>query len=479
MRAAKSLRRLRASVAPGGRSHLGPLRGRRRVACVRSPEPKRAVDVHSPWIAVDLAADRVAWARLLRRAHEVALSGRGTPPVLRDVIVRSWARCVEAGVDPDRPAPVVLDADQTAGRLAAHPLAAVVSTVRGLLSAASQDARHLMALSDADGVLLWAEGHPSMLEAAIGPHFLPGSLCSETAVGTNAVGTALALDHAIQVFSAEHFNRLLHGWSSAAAPIHERATGELLGAVGLSCSFRHAHPHSLALVTAVARAAEAHLGRERERRDAGLADRYVDRLPSAGRSPSALVTGDGRVLAASPRGWLDERVDLPAPEGHVTLPGGDRAVVEPIGDGASIVWRMPAACRRVPRRVVRIRALGGAPPSVVVDGRRLALSPRHAELLVILALRPGGLSADALARALHGPGAKAVTVRAELARLRRSVGNVVAAQPYRLAAEVRADFFAVEHALRRDAVDAALTLYAGPLLPSSRAPAIVAARARP
>src|SRR3954451_4798947 len=143
MRAAKSLRRLRGGGPPGGRSHLGPLRGRRRVACVRSPEPKRAVDVHSPWIAVDLAADRVAWARLLRRAHEVALSGRGTPPVLRDVIVRSWARCVEAGVDPDRPAPVVLDAHQTAGRLAAHPLAAVVSTGRGAVGGAAPGTRPL------------------------------------------------------------------------------------------------------------------------------------------------------------------------------------------------------------------------------------------------------------------------------------------------------------------------------------------------
>jgi hypothetical protein len=434
--------------------------------------------VQSSWTAVDLAADRVAWARLLRRAHEVALSGRGTPPVLRPVIVRSWERCVAAGVDLDRPAPRVLDEAETATRLAAHPLAAVVPILSGSLGTATTEARHLIVLSDADGVLLWAEGHPSMLEAAIAPRFLPGSLCSEAAVGTNALGTALALDHPIQVFSAEHFSRLLHGWSSAAAPIHEPATGELLGAVGLSCSFRHAHPHSLALVTAVARAAEAHLARERELRDAGLVARYVDRLASAGRCPSALVTGDGRVLAASPRGWLGERVDLPAPEGYATLPGGDRAVVEPIGDGASIVWRLPAPGSRVPRRVVRIRALGGAPPTVVVDGRRLALSPRHTELLVILALRPEGLSAGALARALHGPGAKAVTVRAELARLRRSGGDVVAAQPYRLAADVRADFLAVEHALGRGALDAALALYAGPLLPSSRAPAIVGARAR-
>src|SRR3954451_16913068 len=409
--------------------------------------------VHSTWTAVDLAADRVAWARLLRRAHEVALSGRGIPPVLRPVIVRSWERCVAAGVDLDSRAPRVLDEAETAIRLASHPLAAVVPILTDALGAATTEARHLIVLSDADGVLLWAKGHPSMLEAAIAPRFLPGALCSEAAVGTNALGTALALDHAIQVFSAEHFSRLLHGWSSSAAPIHEPVTGELLGAVGLSCSFRHAHPHSLALVTAVAQAAEAHVARERARRDAGLVARYVDRLTSAGRCPSALVAGDGRVLAASPRGWLAGRVDLPADEGDVTLPGGERAVVEAIGDGASIVWHMPAPGRRLPRRVVRIRALGGAPPTVLVDGRRVVLSPGHAELVVILALRPDGLSAGALARALHRPGAKAVTARAELARLRRSVGDVVAAQPYRLAADVRADFLAVEHALRGGALD--------------------------
>jgi hypothetical protein len=427
---------------------------------------------------VDLAADRVAWARLLRRAHEVALSGRGTPPVLREVIVRSWARCVEAGVDPDRPAPLILDADEAAGRFAAHPLAAVVPMVRGLLSSASADARHLIALSDADGMLLWAEGHPSMLDAAIGPHFLPGSLCSEAAVGTNAVGTALALDHAVQVFSAEHFNRLLHGWTCSAAPIHDPASGALLGAVDLSGSFRTAHPHTLALVSAVARAAEAHLAREQERRDADLRARYAERLSAAGRRPSALVARDGRVLLDAPRGWLGRHVDLPAAQDNVVLPEGTRATLEPLGGGAHIVWGVRPHEPRIPRRLLYIRALGGEPPVVLLDGRRLALSARHAELVVVLALHPAGLSADALACALHCTGAKTVTVRAEVARLRKTVGDLVPAQPYRLAADVHSDFLEIERLLRRGNLDAAVDRYAGPLLPSSVAPAIVAARSR-
>jgi len=73
--------------------------------------------------------------------------------------------------------------------------------------------------------------------------------------------------------------------------------------------------------------------------------------------------------------------------------------------------------------------------------------------------------------------AKAVTVRAEVARVRRVSGELIAAQPYRLAADVRADFLDVERLVARRRVAAAVERYAGPLLPRSRAPAIVARRA--
>ena len=109
---------------------------------------------------------QIAWARLLRCAHEVTLSGRGTPAVPRDVIVQSWARCVAAGVNPERPAPRMLGKEETEQRLAAHPLAAVVPIVRDLFTEIAEDARHLAVLGDADGLLLWVEGHSSMVEAA-------------------------------------------------------------------------------------------------------------------------------------------------------------------------------------------------------------------------------------------------------------------------------------------------------------------------
>jgi hypothetical protein len=445
----------------------------------QAPPGGAAHTLHNAWSGVDLAADRVAHARLLRLARTATLGGRGTPPVLRDVIVRSWGRCTQAGVDPDRPAPVLLDADSVAARFATHPLSVVVPTLQSLLAPVSADARHLVSLSDADGMLLWVDGHPSMLEAAIAPRFRPGSCVAEAALGTNATGTALALDHAIQVFSAEHYNRLFDGWTGAAAPIHDRRSGAPLGAVGVSGSFRTAHPHTLTLVEAVARAAEAALAQQQQQREAELTARYIERLPSAGRRPSALIADDGRVLCAAPRGWLGRRLRVPVPaNGTAELADGTRVTVEPAGHGAVLVWGTRARARCLPRPALHIDALAPRAPRIVLDGRRLSLTARHVELLVVLALAPSGLSAHGLADALYGPGAKAVSVRAEVARLRRRAGDIVLARPYRLTADVSADFIDVERLARNGAVEAAARRYTGALLPVSSAPAIVAARAR-
>jgi hypothetical protein len=433
--------------------------------------------MHSPWVGVDLAADNVAWARLVRSAHDVMLSGRGTPPVLRDVVVRSWERCIAAEVDPERPAPRLLDDGETRERFGNHPLAAVVPLIRELFADIAEDARHLAAISDADGLLLWSEGHPSMVEAAVKPHFLPGCLCAERGVGTNAIGTALVLDHAIQIFSAEHFNRLLHGWTGSAAPVHDPGTNQLLGAVGLSGSFRRAHPHTLAVVSAAARLAETHLAERQAERDNALRTRYLDLVARSRPRRSALVARDGRVLAATPLGWLAGRLALPLSGGEVSLDGGLRLAIEPLGPEASVVWDAGAE-RDPPHPRLELRALGRDHVEVDLLGRTVELGPRQGELVVLLALHPRGMTGEELARTLYGAHGSEVTVRAEIARLRRRLGPLVASQPYRLLADVRADFLEVEWMAGRGALAAARSLYIGPLLPDSDVPAIAAARAR-
>jgi hypothetical protein len=430
-------------------------------------------------VGIDADVDPVRWARVLRRAHDLALK-RGAPPsILRELVARSWRRAASAGVDPDRPAPKMLDSAQTARCLAHHRVSHLLPLIESMLTEATEDARYFAVLSDAEGVLLWAGGHPRAMEIAVGPGFLPGHLASESAVGTNAIGTALELDHPVQIFSAEHFNRLLHGWTCSAAPIHDPENHEIIGVLDLSGEFRTGHPHSLSLVSAVARVVEDKLSEELARRDERLKALYLERIAQRSRQRSALVTRTGRVLAASPRGWVGPRVEVPAGGGSVRLANGVAITAEPIGEGgAQIVLPAPRRGRPARRPRLRFEGLGRRHGRVVLGGERIDLTPRHSEIVLLLILHPDGLSAQELGERLHGADSNQITVRAEMSRLRRVLGPVLARKPYRLDAELEADFADVERLLEQGERAAANDRYKGPLLPHSRVPAIAAARAR-
>ena len=257
-----------------------------------------------------------------------------------------------------------------------------------------------MVITDADGRILWLEGHPGVRARADRIAFEEGMLWTEDSAGTNAIGTALAIDRAVQVFSAEHFLPEQHAWWCSAAPIHDPATGAPLGVVDVSGPMRTAHPHSLALVNAAAEVAEAIL-------------RF-------------------RLIAEADRA------------------AGARLELRVLGRG-------PATAR-----------LGAAAP--------VELSPRHAEILVLLALHPDGLTAEQLTLQLYGEAGNRISTRAEMSRLRKLLGHALAAKPYRLTVPVEADFLDVEARVARGDLAGALAAFRGPLLPDSEAPRVVQAR---
>lgn len=354
-----------------------------------------------PWVALEPGADPAERTRALRRAHETFTRAGTVPRPVRAVVADSWRRSARAGVGPDRTADVELaDADLQAYR-AEHPLSRMMPLIRELVGTFADDGGHLLAVCDAHGRLLWVEGCPSTLRRADAMNFVPGARWSETTVGTNAPGTAVAVDRPVQVFTAEHFCRQVQPWTCAAAPVHDPRTGRILGAVDITGGNGLAHPHSLGFVQAVARAVESQLA--------------LLEPPSR---------GDGAL--------------------ELTALGRDEALLR----------------------------TGG--------GRRIRLSRRHSEILVLLARHPEGLTGDELACALYPDEAvPPVTLRAELARLRRVLGaDVLASRPYRLTSPVDCDLGLVERRLETGAVAAAAAAYAGPLLPSSQAPAVTRLRRR-
>ena len=352
--------------------------------------------MRDPFVAVDVATDLRAHARRLRRSWESALSG-GAAAGVRPVIEQSWQRMVGAGLAPDRLRPTRAFArDELEDRRDASPLRGCIDVLRHCLGGFAMDAEHVMVVVDGTGRILWLEGDPRVRQRADRIAFEEGMLWTEVSAGTNAIGTALAIDHAVQIFSAEHFLSEQHAWWCSAAPIHDPASGELVGVVDLSGPMRTAHPHSLALVMAAAEMAENVL--------------RFERLVSA-------------------------------------------------------------------RPVLRLRLLGrGRLEAQLGDGPVLDLSMRHAEILALLALYPDGLTGEELTLHLYGDDGNRVSTRAEMSRLRKLLGPCVAAKPYRLIADVAADFLGVEAHLAAGDVASALDAYRGPLLPASDAPRIRQAR---
>jgi len=114
-------------------------------------------------------------------------------------------------------------------------------------------------------------------------------------------------------------------------------------------------------------------------------------------------------------------------------------LAEPIrGAADAILLRAGRAARRA-RPKLAVRALEHGRALVELDGQGFELSPRHSEIVALLAAHPQGLSSRELARKLYGPGGKRGTVRAEMSRLRAQLGPVLARNPYRLDADVSAD----------------------------------------
>src|ERR1700759_4208769 len=289
----------------------------------------------NPWLAIDVATAPAQRAREVRRAWERFVSGgwerskRGEGVGMRAPIEDSWRRSAAAGVDPSgvRIAPVVADADETTARWEIHPLAETAPLIRACLAASADESRHLIVVSDANGILIWVEGNPSVrLRAADSMNFAEGTLWSEGGAGTNAIGTALAAEDAVQVFATEHFNEVVQAWTGAAAPVSDPDTGHVIGVIDLTGEGSTVHPHSMAVATATAHAVEAQLRFQMLEHDGRLLARYGDHL-RAGPGPRALVAQSGRGIASEPLGWL--------PNDRLAVPPGGGAL--PIGDTRALV----------------------------------------------------------------------------------------------------------------------------------------------
>lgn len=353
-------------------------------------------------LAMPPGADPASLSRYLNEAHDEFVSTGHAAPALRQLVLDSWQRSVDGGLDPEQAmAAIRLDDAALADIRETHPLAAGMPVIRRLLVESAADAGLLVAVSDAAGQLLWVEGSASLRSRAESMHFVPGADWSEVSAGTNAPGTALALDKPVQIFGPEHLARQVTPWSCSAAPIHDPDTGAVLGVLDLTGGAEVATPQSLTLVRATVAAVEAEL--------------RIERL-----SPK-------QQTASVSSGWSLPALDVLGVHGAVLRHG--------------------------------------------TTTTRLSL--RHSELLLLLAESPDGLTTAELGVALSDDEQAQVTIRAEMSRLRSTLGPIeLSSRPYRIKNQIETDIVRVRDDLDRGQLRRAVASYRGPILPASTAPAI-------
>ena len=376
--------------------------------------------------------DLVQQSRALHRAHDAVMSGARPPTSLRGVVSRSWSRVLGFGLDPSRSnARTLVTPDEVERRRDGSPLHLVVDELRAVLASVSDASHFISVITDADGIILWREGAPGVLRRADSLGFGQGAAWTEDHVGTNAIGTALAEHAPVQLFSAEHFEQGQHPWYCTASPVHDPRTGDLLGVVDVSGPAMTLHPAIGALIQTATKLAEARLWQHHRQR--------LDRLRLSAEhvsGPLLVVDDDGWVAHQSGLGVLD-RIAAPAQGRLLTVPGLGLCLPERLPGG----WLVRQVGRRHTVRAHLSTEPDGAAVLDVQSGSdrqwRTRLSPRHAS--VLRALRragPDGLTAADLSRHLFGDDDHQVTARAEISRLRRIVGPLVTAAPYRLDGDV-------------------------------------------
>ncbi|KJF28766.1 hypothetical protein TZ02_01525 [Clostridium aceticum] len=195
--------------------------------------------------------------------NKFVLSGKVEESYVRDVIADSWLRCYNMGVNHrDGYCQDLLPKEEIQQYIQEKKqLIDIAKPIMKTLSKCVEGSSFIVVLANEKGFILESMGDPDVLAMTKTINFLPGGDWSEECVGTNAIGTTLAINSPIQVSGEEHYCSKHHIWACSAAPIHD-SFGNVIGCLDMSCSIGREHSKDLGMVVAAVRAIENQLHKE-------------------------------------------------------------------------------------------------------------------------------------------------------------------------------------------------------------------------
>lgn len=93
--------------------------------------------------------------------------------------------------------------------------------------------RPIFILTDKEGCIIWREGNHETKDYANDITFVEGSIWTEKAVGTNAIGITLRTNQSVTVHGYEHYSVASHPFTCSSVPIHDEQN-QLIGCLDIS-----------------------------------------------------------------------------------------------------------------------------------------------------------------------------------------------------------------------------------------------------
>lgn len=176
---------------------------------------------------------------------------------IRPTVLASWKRSIEYGVDPYRKRVTnVLDQNKLEQlRSKNKKFIEISKPVLQNLCDFIANSGFVIALSDADGIIMEIMGDITFKNIVVNDGFVEGADWNEKTAGTNAIGTALFTGHPIMLYSYEHFCIGSQQAACCCAPI-KNIDGKIIGAVNMSGDFKNLNNHTLGMVVITANAIE-------------------------------------------------------------------------------------------------------------------------------------------------------------------------------------------------------------------------------
>lgn len=253
------------------------------------------------WSAVNGARVNGSDLTQVARAREQFAAGADSVSDVRPEVLMSWYRCREQyRVDPwleQAPA-----ATQTCHHSMIHDVVFAELGGHAAKTAKQVDGLNgLVAVADDEGRMLSSWGNRRICRIAAESNLAPWASWSESASGTNGIGSALQSHEPVLVRGPEHWCQGFHAWQCAGVAVRDLVTDQPLAVLDISC-WRSSLPDSvLTWLAKISAAVEAKLQQREHHNGTLLAGALAESHACAG-TPLAVVDLAGKVIQANDDG---------------------------------------------------------------------------------------------------------------------------------------------------------------------------------